>query len=102
MGPNFSTVSPGRSTYVTWEPTEFSSGVRAERYVPVSRLSDSVDSDDSIPDVESARGAVPRERWRVLPAQVPLDEQTTSEPASHAPDPEAGRNPDNDWLLRGI
>ena len=32
--------------------TEFSSGVRAERYVPVSRLSDSVDSDDSVPDDE--------------------------------------------------
>lgn len=46
--------------------------------------------------------AAPLDRWRSLPARVRVDEQSTSVSASDAPDPEGGRNPDNDWLLRGV
>jgi len=46
--------------------------------------------------------ADPTDRWRALPARVRVQDQSTSVPASDAPDPEGGRNPDNDWLLRGV
>ena len=46
--------------------------------------------------------AVPPDRWRALPARVRVEDQSTSVPASDAPDPDGGRNPDNDWLLRGV
>ncbi|TFC86408.1 hypothetical protein E3T24_06555 [Cryobacterium sp. TmT2-59] len=61
------------------------------------------DEDHSVPkDERRSDIAAPLGRWRTLPARVPVDEQTTSSPASDAPDPEGGRNPDNDWLLRGV
>lgn len=41
------------------------------------------------------------QRYRHLPERVPLDELITEEPASDAPDPEMGRDPDRDWMLRG-
>jgi len=61
-----------------------------------------VDSDEGIQ--ENERGpvvTVPLFRWQALPARVRVEDQSTSSPASDAPDPEGGRNPDNDWLLRG-
>ncbi|TFC39650.1 MULTISPECIES: hypothetical protein [unclassified Cryobacterium] len=58
---------------------------------------ESVQEDDPGPVV-----AAPLDRWRDLPARVRVDEQSMSVPASDAPDPEGGRNPDNDWLLRGV
>lgn len=61
---------------------------------------------DSVESVqENERGpivAVPLDRWRALPARVRVEDQSTSSPASDAPNPEGGRNPDNDWLLRGV
>ncbi|MEC5193175.1 MULTISPECIES: hypothetical protein [unclassified Arthrobacter] len=58
---------------------------------------ESVQEDEPGPVVE-----VPVDRWRALPTRVRVEEQITSVPVSDAPDPEGGRNPDNDWLLRGV
>lgn len=57
----------------------------------------SIQEDESGPDA-----AVPPNPWRVLPARVPVEDQITSVPSSDPPDPEGGRNPGNDWLLRGV
>lgn len=61
------------------------------------RESESVQEDELGPGL-----AVPLDRWRALPARVRVEDQISSVPASDAPDPEGGRNPDNDWLLRGV
>ncbi|MET4097636.1 hypothetical protein [Arthrobacter sp. UYCu712] len=61
------------------------------------------DADEGVQeDAPGQDAAVPLDRWRALPTRVPVDEQVTSVPVSEAPDPEGGRNPDNDWLLRGV
>lgn len=61
------------------------------------------DSNENVEEDEPGPGvAAPLDRWLVLPARVPVDEQSMSVPASDSPDPEGGRNPDNDWLLRGV
>ena len=61
------------------------------------------DSGESVPENEGEPGvADPLNAWRALPARVRVEDQSTSAPASAAPDPEGGRNPDNDWLLRGV
>ena len=44
----------------------------------------------------------PANRWSVLPEQVSLEEQVISMPASDAPDVNGGRNPDHEWLIRGL
>lgn len=44
----------------------------------------------------------PAKRWSVLPEQVPLEEQVISMPTSDAPDVDGGRNPDHEWLIRGL
>ena len=62
-----------------------------------------VREDQSVQEDEPGPGvAVPLDRWRALPARVRVEDQSSSVPASDAPDPEGGRNPDNDWLLRGV
>jgi hypothetical protein len=43
----------------------------------------------------------PRERFRSLPPRVPLDELVEEQDVDEARDPELGRDPDRDWLLRG-
>lgn len=63
----------------------------------IGDLGESVQEDELDPVVPA-----PLDRWRALPARVPVEEQSTSSPASAAPDPEGGRNPDTDWLLRGV
>ena len=67
------------------------------------------DEDEDVREAESVQEdepgsglAVPLDRWRALPARVRVEDQSASVPASDAPDPEGGRNPDNDWLLRGV
>jgi hypothetical protein len=40
--------------------------------------------------------------YRHLPERVPLEDMITEQPASDAPDPEMGRDPNHDWLLRGV
>lgn len=61
------------------------------------------DADENVQEDEPGPvAAVPPDRWRALPARVRVEDQSTSVPASNAPDPEGGRNPDNDWLLRGV
>jgi hypothetical protein len=54
---------------------------------------------------EPATGSAPEpevsQRYRHLPERVPLDELITETPSSDATDPEMGRDPDRDWLLRG-
>ena len=58
---------------------------------------------ESVQEDEPGPGlAVPLDRWRALPARVRMEDQSSSVPASDAPDPDGGRNPDNDWLLRGV
>ena len=70
---------------------------------------ESVQEDEDVREEESEQEdepgpdpAVPLDRWRALPARVRVEDQSSSVPASDAPDPEGGRNPDNDWLLRGV
>lgn len=43
----------------------------------------------------------PRERFRSLPPPVPLDQTVEEQDVDPARDPELGRDPDRDWLLRG-
>jgi hypothetical protein len=38
--------------------------------------------------------------FRHLPERVPLDQLTTSQPASDPPSPDFGRDPDHEWMLR--
>jgi hypothetical protein len=45
--------------------------------------------------------ASPAARYRHLPERIPPEELIAQQPASDAPDPEMGRDPDRDWLLRG-
>lgn len=40
--------------------------------------------------------------YRHLPDRVPPEDLITEQPASGAPDPEMGRDPNHDWLLRGV
>ena len=62
-----------------------------------------MDADEIVQEEEPGPvAAVTRDRWRALPARVRVEDQSTSVPASDAPDPEGGRNPDNDWFLRGV
>ena len=62
-----------------------------------------VQEDESVQEEEPGPVvASPPDRWRALPARVRVEDQSSSVPASDAPDPEGGRNPDNDWLLRGV
>jgi hypothetical protein len=35
-----------------------------------------------------------------LPERIPLDQMTTSQPASDPPSPDFGRDPDHEWMLR--
>lgn len=61
------------------------------------------DADESGRSVErTPDGSDPLDRWRALPARVPVEQQNTTVPASDEPDPDGGRNPDTDWLLRGV
>jgi hypothetical protein len=42
----------------------------------------------------------PTARWRTLPTAIGMDEMRTSQDTHGTPDPEGGRNPDRDFLLR--
>jgi hypothetical protein len=42
----------------------------------------------------------PTARWRTLPCPVGVQEMRTSQESVGAPDPEGGRNPERDFLLR--
>lgn len=42
------------------------------------------------------------ERWHHLPEPVRPEDQVISVPASDAPDVNGGRNPDHEWMLRGL
>ena len=42
----------------------------------------------------------PTARWRTLPTPIGMDEMRTSQDTHGTPDPEGGRNPDRDFLLR--
>ena len=42
----------------------------------------------------------PTGRWRTLPTPIGMDDLRTSQETLGAPDPEGGRNPDRDFLLR--
>jgi hypothetical protein len=39
-------------------------------------------------------------KYRKLPEPIRLDQVTTSQPASDAPSPDFGRDPDHEWMLR--
>jgi hypothetical protein len=41
-------------------------------------------------------------RYRHLPSRVPMDELVEERAASDKPDPEMGRDPNHEWLLRGV
>jgi hypothetical protein len=51
------------------------------------------------PDL-AERIAAGADRFRTLPAPPDPAELTTTQDVSPGPDPEGGRNADNDWLLR--
>jgi len=38
--------------------------------------------------------------FRHLPEPIPLEATTTGKPASDAPSPDFGRDPDHEWMLR--
>lgn len=40
--------------------------------------------------------------YHQLPARVPLEDLITEQAASDPSDPEMGRDPNQDWLLRGV
>jgi hypothetical protein len=42
----------------------------------------------------------PTARWRTLPSPIGLRDMRTSQETVAAPDPEGGRNPERDFLLR--
>jgi hypothetical protein len=42
----------------------------------------------------------PTARWRTLPNPIGLQEMRTSQETVGAPDPDGGRNPERDFLLR--
>jgi hypothetical protein len=42
----------------------------------------------------------PTARWRTLPSTIGLQEMRTSQETVGAPDPDGGRNPERDFLLR--
>jgi hypothetical protein len=50
----------------------------------------------SQPADDAARAA----RWGTLPARVAPDDMVEEQPADPPNDPEFGRDPDRDWLLR--
>ncbi len=43
----------------------------------------------------------PGQRFRHLPPSMPLDQTVEEQEVDAARDPELGRDPDRDWLLRG-
>ncbi|WP_035781145.1 hypothetical protein [Arthrobacter sp. H14] len=43
---------------------------------------------------------LPEERYRTLPARIPIEDTIPTKDASPPPDPEMGRNPDRDFMLR--
>jgi hypothetical protein len=49
-----------------------------------------------------ARAAAGERDFRHLPDPIPSDQLTTAQPATDARDPDLGRDPNHDWLLRGI
>jgi hypothetical protein len=44
--------------------------------------------------------AVGSAKYRKLPEPIRLDQVTTTKPASDAPAPDMGRDPDHEWMLR--
>lgn len=43
----------------------------------------------------------PSVHFRHLPEPIPLDKLVEERPSSDPPDPDMGRDPNHDWLLRG-
>jgi hypothetical protein len=39
-------------------------------------------------------------KYSTLPEPIRLDQVTTTQPASDAPSPDFGRDPDHEWMLR--
>ncbi len=52
------------------------------------------------PAHESADPSGTASRFTVLPRRITLEETVESRPAGRPADPDFGRNPDNDWLIR--
>lgn len=65
-----------------------------KKHSSVSENHDPVSRDD---EEEAAERSA---RWAVLPARVKPEEMVEEIPANPPADPEAGRNPDRDWMLR--
>jgi mannose-6-phosphate isomerase-like protein (cupin superfamily) len=51
---------------------------------------------------DDSLAAAPDRDFRHLPDPIPTDQLTTTQAASDARDPEFGRDPNHDWLVRGI
>jgi hypothetical protein len=43
----------------------------------------------------------PLARFRHLPEPIPFDQFVEVQPSSGPPEPDMGRDPEHDWLLRG-
>jgi hypothetical protein len=50
--------------------------------------------------VNVASDPAPAKRFEVLPTPIPLEDTIASHEVGDAPDPEAGRDTDRDFLLR--
>ena len=55
---------------------------------------------ESEPREDEAVPVDPRRRWRTLPAPIPVEELTASQPSHDPVDPELGRDANHEWMLR--
>jgi|GEM_PF-1388240 len=57
---------------------------------------------DTAPDTEPGRapGAASAPDFRRLPDPIPLEAMVTGQDVRDAPDPDAGRDPNHEWMLR--
>jgi hypothetical protein len=61
-----------------------------------------VTDEQADPHEDPGPGRRARTDYRHLPERPRPDELVMEQPSTDAPDPEMGRDPDRDWLLRGV
>lgn len=57
-------------------------------------------ADRTVPATRRSPESLRAERFGHLPRRIELAETVETRPASDASDPDFGRNPDRDWLIR--
>jgi hypothetical protein len=46
------------------------------------------------------RSPDPTARWKTLPPPIPAEQMVTEQPTQEAPDPEMGRDANQEWMLK--